>query len=209
MRIQGAWTALALAALALTACTAQAPATSTTTSPATTRAAATPMASPDPIPTPSASEIGLPDVTIPPEPPAALDGPANAENAEAVAQYFMSLFPYVFATGDTAAWDELSGEDCGYCADITELAAADRAKGYHEVGGHLEFTFANAMDFEDGTFYATIAYDEHPSQTVDAEGDVVEDFPGIKVTQAGVSLEWRDNEWLIQGVDPTLVEKKP
>ncbi|GEA79604.1 DUF6318 family protein [Cellulomonas sp. CW35] len=207
MKNQGAITALALATLVLTACTDQGPAAPTTRA-TTTTAPAPPSASAGPTPTPSPTPSALPDVTVPPQPPAALEGPADADNAQAVAQYFMSLFPYVFATGDTTAWDELSGEDCGYCADITDLAAADRSKGYHEVGGHIEFTFASAMDFEDGTFSATIAFDEHPSQTVNSDGEVVEDYPGIKVTQADVSLEWRDGRWLVQGVDPTLVEKK-
>ncbi|UJP40328.1 DUF6318 family protein [Cellulomonas palmilytica] len=208
MRPQGALTALVLATLLLGACTEQAGATKpTATTHAATSAAPTPTPAPSP-PAPSPTPSELPDVSIAPEPPAALKGPANADNAEVVAQYFLSLFPYVFATGDITAWDELSGEDCGYCDDITELAAADQAKGHHEVGGHLEFTFASALDFEDGTFYATVAFDEHPSRTVDGKGDVVEDFPGIKVTQAEVSLEWRDGRWLIQGVDPTLVEKK-
>lgn len=199
MRIQGA-----VAALTLTACTDQAPAPPTTA--ATTARPAPPTASTAPTPTPSATSAALPDVTVPPDPPQALNGPANEDSAEAVARYFMSLFPYMLATGDTTAWRELSGESCGYCSRVTGKVADAHAAGRHDEGGQLEFTFGSAMDFADGTFFATIGYVEHPSVTKDAAGEVLEEFDGETI-RAEIDLEWRDGRWLIQGVNPNLVEE--
>jgi len=211
MRTQGAVVALALAAaalttVALTACTDQAPAAPTTSAAPTTTAPTT--ASPDPTPEPSPTPTALPDVTVPPEPPAALKGPANADNAVAVAEYFIAQFPYMFATGDTSVWKSLTGESCGYCAEVLDAAEADLADGLTGVGGHIDFTYGSALDFEDGTFFVTLGYVEHPSVSTNAEGDVVKTFPDKDTINADISLSWKDGRWTVDAVNPKVVESE-
>ncbi|WP_237585282.1 DUF6318 family protein, partial [Actinomyces howellii] len=40
--------------------------------------------------------------------------------AEATAIYFLSLYPYAFATGDLTTWKEMSEDDCIFCNSVIE-----------------------------------------------------------------------------------------
>ena len=42
----------------------------------------------------------------------------------AVAEYFVLLYPYVYATGDLAEWNALSDPDCKFCASVVDNARA-------------------------------------------------------------------------------------
>ena len=139
---------LALATLALTACTDASP------PPDGTKPTAVATASPMPSPTPSqAAPAPSPtraadeqDVTVPPERPAALGGPGTEENAKAVGRYFLSLFPYVVATGDLTAWDALSGQSCTYCSSVREFVTEIHDAGHHGEGGAFELGFTSGFD---------------------------------------------------------------
>ena len=65
------------------------------------------------------------DVTVKPERPAALDEPPSVEGAVAVAEYFLLLYPYVYATGDLADWNALSHPECIFCASVAAQRARD------------------------------------------------------------------------------------
>ena len=193
---------LALATLALTACTDASP------PPAGTKPTAVATASPMPSPTPSqAAPAPSPtraadeqDVTVPPERPAALGGPGTEENAKAVGRYFLSLFPYVVATGDLTAWDALSGQSCTYCSSVREFVTEIHDAGHHGEGGAFELGFTSGFDVGGGDFVVGIEYIETPSQTVAADGTVVEDFPETLSYKANFSLTWTGTTWVVNGV---------
>lgn len=82
--------------------------------------APSPSESPEPTPTESGP--------VKPERPAAMDRD-DAQGAAAAAEYFLSLYGYVLATGDTAEWDAMTwAETCEFCtnvqADAQEIAQA-------------------------------------------------------------------------------------
>lgn len=193
---------LALATLALTACTDASP------PPDGTKPTAVATASPMPSPTPSqAAPAPSPtraadeqDVTVPPERPAALGGPGTEENAKAVGRYFLSLFPYVVATGDLTAWDALSGQSCTYCSSVREFVTEIHDAGHHGEGGAFELGFTSGFDVGGGDFVVGIEYIETPSQTVAADGTVVEDFPETLSYKANFSLTWTGTTWVVNGV---------
>jgi len=191
--------------LALAACTdsgsAAPTAPPTTSAPATP--SPTPTATPEPSPTPTAA---LPDVTVAPTRPAALDGPATEENAAAVAEYFMSLFPYMYATGDTSEWERLSGASCGYCSGTLDDLNEKIAVGRHAEGGHFEFEGRGASTFDGREFFAWVVFVQHPSRAVDGSGDLVEDFPDTSRVRAQVTLTWDGSGWSVDGVDPAKLE---
>lgn len=201
MRRTLARTAAALTCLlVLGACTSEPSEVPPSATPSPTlSASATPAPTPAPSPTPSTAPTSGPDqdVTRPPTPPAALDGPATEDNAVLVGKYFMSLFPYMVATGDTTQWDALSGQNCKYCANgravVREMAASNR----HGVGGALEMAFGSALDDGRGLYLVGVQYTEHPSQTVDADGAVVEEFPDTKVLQAHLEIRWEKGAWKV------------
>lgn len=213
MRHHGGTTrALAAAAvvgivLALAACSGSGGAGPTSppavTASSTPQVTATPSPTAEPSPTPTAA---LTDVTVAPTPPAALDGPATEENAAAVAEYFMSLFPYLFATGDSGTWEALSGPSCGYCSGVVDSMRADLAKQRHSEGGAIEVLESGASTFDSADFVTWVTFIEHPSQTVDHAGHVVEDFPDTRHSRATLLLKWDGTGWQVNGVDPSLIE---
>ncbi len=139
-------------------------------------------------------------MTTPPERPDALDGPATEDNAKAVARYFLSLVPYVFATGDVSTWDRLSGPECSFCSSIATTAKEIQAKGHHGTGGALELNFTSAFAHEDGRFVVGIEYLETPSRTVASDGSIVEDFPDTYSMKANFELRRSSSSWVIEGV---------
>ncbi len=118
----------------------------------------------------------------------------------------MSLFPYVFATGDSAAWEGLSGASCGYCDGVVNALRKDLAQQRHSEGGAVEILESGADPSGPQEFVVWVTYIEHPSQTVTANGDVVEDFPDTRHSRATLLLEWDGTAWQVNGVDPSLIE---
>lgn len=194
--------------LALAACTGSSspypsPTTASPVTAAPSAPRATPTSTPEPAPTPTAELV---DVTVAPTPPAALDGPPTDENAAAVAEYFMSLFPYLFATGDGSEWERLSGPSCGYCSGVVNELRNDLARERHSDGGAFEILESSSEPSGSGEFITWVTFIQHPSRTVDKDGDVVEEFPETRRSRATLLLEWNGAGWRVNGVDPALIE---
>src|SRR5690625_2739076 len=63
---------------------------------------------------PEATARSLPDApTKPPE----MAGD-DVDGAVAAAEYFLLLYPYVYATGDLDEWQAMSHPDCNFCASV-------------------------------------------------------------------------------------------
>ncbi len=54
----------------------------------------------------------------------------SPEGAVAAAEYFVSLYPYVYATGDLTEWDAMSEDGCVFCSSVH-----DNVTELHESGG--------------------------------------------------------------------------
>src|SRR5674476_265526 len=93
-----------------------------------------PSAVVSPTVTPTPTSTPTPDASVKPERPAAMDE-VSAAGAEAVAVYFLQLFPYVFATGDLDDYRALSHPECIYCANAAAAVEEMLAAGQHSVGG--------------------------------------------------------------------------
>ncbi|WP_146841519.1 DUF6318 family protein [Cellulomonas composti] len=162
-----------------------------------TTASATPAPTPD----------GF-DASVAPVPPDALGGPATKAAAADVARYFLSLFPYVFATGDLQAWKSLSGASCKYCANVVSMVDEMFADGNHSVGGEFEFASVEGDDYKEGEFAVLLRFRESPSQTVSSTGVVVEDFPDTKLESAEVHVVWDGSGWAVDGVVVDLLDRQ-
>ncbi len=209
MRSRGSWAVgLVLAGvLASAGCTAEGTAAPTTPRPTTSsHAAATLTPDPSPTPTPSPVPSVAPtsgpgqDVTKPPARPAALDGPATEDNAIAVAKYFTALFTYVVSTGDFTEWDALSGPDCRFCASGREKVEEIFAAGNHGTGGAVDLGFGSAAPDGNGRFVVDVQFTEYPSQVVDAQGAVVEDYPDTLQQTATMAISHDGRGWIVEGV---------
>lgn len=164
--------------------------------PSATAAPATPTASVSPTASPT------PDASVKPVRPAAMDQ-VSAAGAEAVARYYVAMFPYVFATGDLVEWKAMSHPECQFCAGVVKDAEAMFAAGHHSEGGTFEITAVRARDVTPGYWYAAeVELVQAPSTTVDAGGVVVESFPGVKSVWIDAAIVYQDGKWLIRELTP-------
>jgi len=96
--------------------------TPTWTPPATASASATPTLSPE--------DAAARATALAMEPPEAYTPEFTPEGAATAATYFLNLYPYVYATGDLDAWQNMSDDNCEFCNsvinNVTEL---------HDAGG--------------------------------------------------------------------------
>ena len=164
----------------------------------------------EPEPSPSVEESGGSTPTETPEPTPTETGPAkperpaamdrtDGEGAAAAAEYFLSLYGHVLATGDTAEWDAMSWADtCEFCtnvrADAMEIAAAGDTYDGADITisavspGELD-TFANAYpvvaDFQQAALLRTSPNGEVLEEEAGSSGrlqiDMMHDGSGWRV----------------------------
>jgi hypothetical protein len=144
-----------------------------------------------PTPTPT------PDASVKPERPAAMDE-VSAAGAEAVAVYFLQLFPYVYATGDLAEWRALSHPECIYCANVAAGVEEMFAAGQHSVGGHPDITEVNAAEVDPGRWWSVdVDLVQSPSQTLDGTDELVEEFPGSNF-HMDIAVVFEGDHWVVR-----------
>lgn len=123
-------------------------------------------ATPTVTPTPEVAAPARPDLSV-----------VNEETAEALATYFLLLYPYVYATGDLTEWRVLSHPECEFCASVISnveemLAKGESARGAETVIGdvqsvkitrdyfHVELTASQGAGFSYGPDGAEIGRSE-------------------------------------------------
>ena len=125
----------------------------------------------------------------------------TVDGAVAAAQYFIGLRPYLQATGESTAWQAMSGPDCAYCASAAATATALHSAGgwtdpwdqqisffsiSADAGGPDRYTVT--LDVTSGE-YLTHPMGEEPATTAAAQGSL------------RVRLHWEDQAgWRIDDV---------
>jgi hypothetical protein len=146
----------------------------------------------EPVPSPSAEESVEPSPTETPEPeptetgpvkperPAAMDR-TDGEGAAAAAEYFLDLYPYVMATGDTTEWDAMTwDETCGFCTGVRADAVEVATNGEAFTGGELTLTNGDIGELDTFVNAYPILYDyaQAPHLRLAADGTVVSEGDG-------------------------------
>jgi hypothetical protein len=136
----------------------------------------------------------------PPVRPAAMGDP-GPEGAVAAASYFISLFPYLFTSGDLDEWEALGTEDCAVCTQIADSAAALHADGGRNSGGGFEIlhALAGGQDGADGRYLVQLDVVEAPSVRIAGDGSQVAQ-PGGRYPELWVSVVWDGEGWRVDGV---------
>ncbi|WP_407342354.1 DUF6318 family protein [Pengzhenrongella phosphoraccumulans] len=181
------------AALTLAGCTATAaPAPSAPGTPGIVHPAG-PTTTPSPTPTPIA----------PPQRPAAMDRD-DTEGAIAAATYFISLYPYAYASGDLLAWNAMSDPACGYCSGVSEAVKLLHGAGTRIDGGEIEVAAAKSfpLNASTGIYPIDLELVESPSREVAANGSVRNEMTGGR-TLAQLDIAWSSLGWSIHAVKTT------
>ena len=138
--------------------------------------------------------------TSEPQRPAEADQ-RTVDGAVAAAQYFIGLRPYLQATGESTAWQAMSGPDCAYCASTAAAATAlhsaggwtdpwDQQIGFFSISADAEGPdrYTVTLDVTSGE-YLTHPMGEEPATTAAAQGSL------------RVRLHWEDQAgWRIDDV---------
>ena len=143
------------------------------------------------------------DPPTPPQRPEAMAMP-SADGAAAAASHFVSLFPYIFATGDVAEWNAMSADDCGFCANTRTSVEEQMARGVRGEGSEITIHSARGTEISPGDAYsADIEFSQAPSFEVSMDGTRTPDGEGGRF-RIHVALWWRDG-WIVRAIDSTRV----
>ncbi|WP_279596161.1 DUF6318 family protein [Actinomyces bowdenii] len=138
-----------------------------------------------------------------PERPAGMDENSPA-GAIATAEYFVQLYPYVYATGDLEQWRAMSREDCVFCTSVI-----DNVTELHSKGGWRDpwvHTVTNTQYVEPGpgSDYSRIdvVFNRDATYTYDGSGNA----PDVADANGGVvlmlAMKYENGRWVIREGEP-------
>ncbi|QOR69336.1 hypothetical protein IM660_11550 [Ruania alkalisoli] len=126
----------------------------------------------------------------------------SVEGAIAAAEYFMRLYPYIYASGEFTEWDAIVDEDrCeNFCATARSGAVDLHAGGGYAVGGAVEVLSADGGgpydDQEvDDVYIVELELSFESSEDVRSDG-TREHYDGAE-RSARVALIWVDDRWRV------------
>ena len=119
------------------------------------------------------------DYTIPPRPEDVRkpDEPdlstVDINSAYELARYYLDLYPYVKATGDTIEWEKYAHPECEYCATVLDEAEIDIESGsWSEVSLGVEdtawFSVDGNVDYRIDFLVSRSEYKTYHSETADS-----------------------------------------
>ncbi|MEV0892997.1 DUF6318 family protein [Promicromonospora sp. NPDC050262] len=159
-------------------------------------------ASPTGVPTPAASASPSPSSPAKPERPEAMKR-TDAKGAAAAAEYFIELYPYVMATGDTEEFEAMSHRACGFCGDALEQAKSIQARHETWTGGEIHSILLETYerDAVTGIFPLDLEVEQAAAQIADSEGVTV--FEGAdEHSTYRVEVGRQDSAWVIVEIAP-------
>ena len=129
----------------------------------------------------------------------------DAATAEAVATYFMELYPYVLATGDLSEWDALRHPECIFCASVRQGVLDLQAVGQHSTGGLVTFDNPGTTETSNDMWLVQFRMVQAPSATVDAGGTVAATSTDTTTYDVAVAVAADAGRLLVREVTPTRV----
>lgn len=122
----------------------------------------------------------------------------DVEGAKAAAQYFLSLYPYAYNTGDLTEWRAMSHPECVFCASVIENVEALHAQGGYQTGGEITWLSVEGAGATTGTASVDAVAEQTPTALV--IGSEVEEVSSGGRASLFIDLIW-SNGWQIRGVD--------
>lgn len=143
-----------------------------------------------------------------PERPELIDGD-GLDAAAAIGEYFLQLYPYVYATGDLSEWQELSHPDCQFCQSVVDNVTALHAGGGYVSGPTVEIVENVTYELVDGYEFhrvdVIVEWGEH--QRIDADGEALFEEVGFLGT-AVYAMDWTGERWRVRGLDIRIEEER-
>lgn len=155
-----------------------------------------------PTPTPEPSE-STPQPVPSPTVPDAMSQPGEA-GATAAATYFLSLYTYLFESGDATAWNALSDPGCGFCADTASSATSLHDDGWTVQGGTFDIVASSAVTGATDLFKVDVEVRHEATVLVRADGSSpqTEDAEHLRMTFVVIGSP---GAWVIRAVEHEIV----
>jgi len=120
----------------------------------------------------------------------------DAEGAIAAATYFISLYSYVYTSGELSEWDAMSDPGCVFCKSVRDDSLAASSRGEHSEGGSISIVgpATSAIGSEPSTFQVEATITQAPYRTFGAGGSVIDDHPAQSGRMA-VALRINGGTW--------------
>ncbi|WP_127572823.1 DUF6318 family protein [Georgenia faecalis] len=135
-----------------------------------------------------------------PERPDSMDRD-DVVGAKAAAQYFIEMYPYVYATGDLEEWVAMAHEDCQFCANVVANVTAIHADGGYGVGGDIVVEDVRAMEPGAETEYFRVGL-----QVTEAPSVVYTEIGSVQSSTSGgggyylTALSRESGRWVVRAV---------
>ncbi|MFD6443656.1 DUF6318 family protein [Promicromonospora sp. NPDC060204] len=157
---------------------------------------------PSGVSTPAASASPSPSLPAKPERPEAMKR-KDAEGAAAAAKYFIELYPYVMATGDTEEFEAMSHRACGFCAELAGQARAIQDEGETFRGGvtTVQIITEYKRDEVTGIYPFDSRIVQEAQLITAADGGVVLDADR-EVLERRIEVGRSDGDWVMVAVAP-------
>jgi len=160
--------------------------------PTSAQPTATASSTPTTAPTPS------PTTTPKPERPTAMDT-VNLDGAIATAEYFLSLYPYVYNTGDLTDWKALTHPDCTFCASVVANVEKMHSLGHHQDGADMAVASADGVEVTAGSWFSiNIDAVQAPWVELESSGTVIEQKTSEVTFVIHVVVVRQGENWLIR-----------
>jgi hypothetical protein len=127
----------------------------------------------------------------------------DADGAVAALEYFYAVQQYMFLTGSTAEYKELSHRACGYCDSMLGNARWLKESGATYTGGEksIEVLEVYVRDVVTGVTPLDVRLTSEPVTILDAEGNEIDSVPR-DVVDVRAELGQRDGQWVVVGLPP-------
>lgn len=155
-----------------------------------------------PIGEPTASASPTPSVPAKPERPAAMERD-DAEGAAAAAEYFIELYPYVMATGDTEEFEAMSHRACGFCEQALKDANRIQGRDQNFQGGETEVKVLDQYLQDDltGIYPLDVEVKQDASETLDADGSLFSSAE-TQTSEHRVEVGRKNDRWVVVAIAP-------
>lgn len=198
---------LAAAAVAATALTLAACDSDVEDPPPTTESSTEPTTEPsedvtteDPTPTATPPEVEEPEV---PEEMLVDD----VDGAAAASWYFLKLYDYMRATGDTTLWDSMTASECGWCEEVRTETVSTYQDGSRIESPGLDFDITEAgvrLPSEEADHYTVLLAVTEPAGTFVASDGATAEIPPQTLDPFGIALRYANGRFLVVAVDYEL-----
>jgi len=132
-----------------------------------------------------------------PERPAGMDE-LSPEGLRLAGEYFLALYPYVYATGDLSDWQAMSDPECGFCNNvINDVTEVHGSGGWVDPWPQDVVAERYGVSEEDPNVWAVSFHYSHPQGT-DHDGSGGTSTIDAEDITFALQMRWTGQTWIAE-----------